>query len=220
MQLDALGGLAGASYSGTAAKPQADDGIGKDAFLRLLTTQLQNQDPLNPMDNTEFVAQLAQFSSVEGITNLNSSMKGVSSGIAEMSGYSTATLVGRTVKAEGDVFGFNGSPVSLGIGLVKRAETVNVSVYDSNGRMVRRMGLGAKGEGYHAVQWDGKDSMGQAVAPGRYAFAVEAKDAKGAQVGYYPYVTGTVTGVSLDAGAASLLVGGVEVSKERIREIY
>ncbi|MBI5491399.1 MAG: hypothetical protein HY893_00540 [Deltaproteobacteria bacterium] len=197
-----------------------NDAMGKDSFLKLLVTQLQNQDPLNPTDNTQFVAQLAQFSSLEGITNLNTSMDSVSKGMASLESYNSAGLVGRVVKAGGNQFGFAGSPVVFGYDLANTAASTSINVYDGAGRAVKNITMGPAQGGYYEVNWDGTDDSGNVVSPGAYTFTVNAKDANNSVVGALPYVTGLVSSVTLDAGKASLNVGGTVVSMDNVKEIY
>ena len=98
------------SNTGTIEKTKsADEAMGKDAFLKLLVTQLENQDPLNPTENTEFVAQLAQFSSLEGIQNLNTSFSGVKGSMEALQQYGSASIIGKNARAESSSSTFSSS---------------------------------------------------------------------------------------------------------------
>lgn len=199
----------------------AKDAMDKDAFLRLLVTQLKNQDPLKPADNTEFVAQLAQFSSLEGITNLNTSMEEIAKSVTSMQDLSSTALVGRYVKTGGNVFELaEGKPAEYGYALEDDASNVKITISDAMGRIVRNMDAGPMGEGGHRIDWDGKDNNGAPVGEGLYSFKVSAIAQDKKTVTAEPYTIGLISSVSLAGGAAGLNVNGQTISKDMIKEIY
>ncbi|MBI5344595.1 MAG: flagellar hook assembly protein FlgD [Deltaproteobacteria bacterium] len=216
MQIEGVGQAPATAAAGV----KTEEPMGKDAFLKLLVTQLQNQDPLNPMDNTAFVAQLAQFSSLEGITNLGATMKDVAGNINKMQNYGTAGLIGKYVKAEGSRFNYEGNPAGFSYALEGAAAKAAIKVYSPGGSLIRDINLGALDAGYYGASWDGRDNNGNAVAPGEYSFSIDAKDSNGDSVPVRNYVTGLVTGIRFDGAGVSLTVGGVEVSNDKIKEIY
>ncbi len=217
-----IGGVANMTYGSEAAnKAKANDEMGKDAFLKLLVTQLQYQDPLQPADNTEFVAQLAQFSSLEGITNLNSSMENISDSVTGMQDISSAALVGRFARIEGNAFeSFIGADSEFGFSLDDAASSVKVAIADSNGKVVRNLDMGPLPSGDHRVAWDGTDNDGARLDNGKYSFKITAVDQSDKTVLSTPYTTGLITSVGFDGGRASLKVNGTAVSRDMIREIY
>jgi flagellar basal-body rod modification protein FlgD len=219
MVINGTASPATAGTPGHAAK-SANGVLGKDDFLKLLVTQLQNQDPLNPTDNTEFVAQLAQFSSLEGITNLNTSMEGISSGMAALKNSNSANLIGRSVKAEGSDFAYSGAPVKVGYDLTGTASSVKVSIFDLSGRLVKTIDGGAQPSGIHDIAWDGTDNSGQPAPLGYYGFTVTARDSADNAVSANTYVFGQVTGVNFDSGNANLLVDGKEIGQNKLKGIY
>lgn len=219
MVINGTASAAGALTPGGATKP-SNGVLGKDDFLKLLVTQLQNQDPLNPTDNTEFVAQLAQFSSLEGITNLNTSMDGISSGMSALKNSNSANLIGRSVKAEGSDFLYAGAPVTVGYDLTGAASRVRVSVFDASGKLVRTMDAGAQASGLHDIAWDGTDNSGLNAPNGYYEFTVTARDTADNAVSANTYVYGQVTGVNFDSGDAKLLVDGKEIGQNKLKGIY
>ncbi|MBI1911756.1 MAG: hypothetical protein HYS21_07105 [Deltaproteobacteria bacterium] len=194
--------------------------MGKDDFLKLLVAQLENQDPLEPTDNTQFVAQLAQFSSLEGITNLNTTMESATGSITSLQNYSTANLIGRNIKAEGNEFDYSGSPVNLPFTVAEDADSLSISVYDPKGKLVNSIDLGSSKKGDYEAAWDGKDFSGNPAANGRYTFSVNAKDSVNNAVDTTTYIRGTASSVSFDSGSASLLVGGSTITQDKIKEIY
>lgn len=197
------------------------DELGKDDFLKLLVTQLQHQDPLNPTDNTEFVAQLAQFSTLEGITNLQKTTENAKSSIDAMQSLNTASLIGKSVKAEGDKVEYTGNyPAALGFSLSGSADSVKVLIRSAGGTLVRSIDAGAKAAGDYSAVWDGKDNNGIAVKPGTYSFSIAAGNADKSKVETKTYITGPVSGVNFDAGATNIMVGAVPVQREQIKTIY
>jgi len=215
-------GVSNMTYGVQAApNAKANDKMDKDAFLKLLVTQLQNQDPLKPADNTEFVAQLAQFSSLEGINNLNSSMEGITSSMSNMQDISSAGLVGRFAKTAGNTFELiSGVDSEFGFDLNRTAASVKVSIAGSNGKVVRNIDMGPLTPGDHRITWDGTDDDGAELPPDAYTFKVTAVDELDKTVAATQYTTGLITSVGFDNGASTLKVNGLPVSKNNIREIY
>ncbi|RZO20089.1 MAG: hypothetical protein EVB03_05690 [SAR92 clade bacterium] len=144
--------------------------LGRDAFLQLLTTQLNNQDPLDPMDNEAFVAQLAQFSSVEGIKGMQSSLENMVSGMRQDQMMAGASLVGKKVSVEGGLFeGGNGIKTNASINLESGADAVIVNIYDrANGNLVFSETLGSQMPGDLKISWEGISNTGEMVASGNY----------------------------------------------------
>ncbi len=215
-----LSGVDHTLAAGPVAKVPEREEMGKAAFLKLLVAQLKNQDPMDPMDNGEFVAQLAQFSSLEGITNLGVSMDGVASSMEAMQNLNTAGLIGRRVLIEGNAMEYADAPVVFGYGLEESAASVTVSVYSAGGNVVRRMDLGAVSYGEHVITWDGEDNSGSLVAPGPYTFSVRAANESGERLETVPYTSGMVSAISMEDGTASLIVGGKLITQDQIKEIY
>jgi flagellar basal-body rod modification protein FlgD len=147
-----------------------EEELGRDAFLTLLTTQLTNQSPLDPMDNEAFVAQLAQFSQVEGIKGMQTSLEDMVSGMRQDQMMSGANLVGKKVSIEGgSFFGGNGQVSQGSVNLPEGADSVILSVYDSQtGDLVFREDQGEKSAGATELNWSGLNSEGAAVPSGSY----------------------------------------------------
>jgi flagellar basal-body rod modification protein FlgD len=194
--------------------------LGKDDFLKLLITQLQNQDPLSPMDNSQFLSQMAQFSSLEQMQNLNQSFDQSMVLSQTLNNTSAAGLIGRHVRASGNgvTLGTTGS-VELGYFLPADAATVNVTVLDAQGRQVRTLVADGTAAGAHTLAWDGADQDGRRVAAGSYTFKVSAKDSDGADVNPTAVVNGLVQGVTYRNGSAYLLVDGREVPFSEVLEV-
>ena len=151
------------------------EALGKDAFLRLMIAQLNNQDPLSPQDNSEFVAQLAQFSTVEGIGNLNDSFSSFSNNMSSSQALQASSLVGRNVQVKTDVAQFNGTNLVKGfIELPAATSQVEISVFSPNGDLVKSIPMGSLAAGDHSFNWNGLDNDGVAVPAANYRVRAEA----------------------------------------------
>jgi flagellar basal-body rod modification protein FlgD len=204
---------------GSALGTSGTSALGKDEFLKLLTAQLQHQNPLSPMDNTAFVAQLAQFSSLEQMQNMNSSLA-TSIMVSQSVNNSLATsLIGRDIQARGDdVTHAVGGSEKLQFNLASGAD-VKVDVLDSTGKVVATVKSAGMASGNQSVTWDGNGLDGKPVAAGDYTFKVTATDSKGAAVTAETLVTGRVTGVKFEDGITYLMVGGRKISMGDVQQI-
>jgi flagellar basal-body rod modification protein FlgD len=187
--------------------------MGKEDFLKLLTTQLQYQDPMSPADPKDFVAQLSQFSSLEQLINLNTAMGNLSTSFTNLQSSQQMTqglsLLGKTVKAQGNIFTVNSGEVGeISYVLGGAASKVTVSISDSSGKVVRTLDVGSQAAGEHQISWDGKDSNGIQVADGTYSFRVNALDSKGNPVTNACLVSGVVEEVIQDSGTVYLKING------------
>jgi flagellar basal-body rod modification protein FlgD len=198
----------------------AGETMGKDEFLRLLVTQLRHQDPLNPLDNAEFVAQLAQFSSLEQMQNLNQQFADQAGLIRSLNNSMAAAMVGREVVVSSDNFAVSGGETPrIGVYLGSAAESVRVTLRDASGTAVRSFDLGALAAGHHSVEWDGRDAQGRALAEGGYMIEVTAADAAGEALAGYPVISGRVESVLYENGAAYFSVAGTEVPLAALLEV-
>ena len=197
-----------------ASTPKTQDNtvMGKDDFLTLLVAQLQHQDPLNPAESTEFTAQLAQFSSLEQLQNIETTLNGFEVYQSTLNNIQSSGFIGKTVTATGSMFGVNGgNPDPIRFDLVNDADSVYIQIYDRFGGFVTDIQAGARQAGEQQVAWDGRDSNGSAVADGAYTFNVMAMNSDGAIVSSSSYTTGIVTGVDYKTGATNLLINDREV---------
>ncbi|MEW6755829.1 MAG: flagellar hook assembly protein FlgD [Candidatus Latescibacterota bacterium] len=199
------------------ASPQTS--LGKDDFLRLLTVQLQYQDPLNPMDNTEFIAQMAQFSSLEQLQNMNQSLERDLGAQSELQGafrnnLATA-LVGRQVEVATEEVEWAGQDAELAYQLDATASSAHLQVLDARGQIVRDFALEA-GKRYGTLTWNGKSDGGARVPEGAYRVAVQAQDATGAAVGGEVLRPVRVDGVRYDAQQARIRAAGQEYTLDQV----
>lgn len=178
----------------------------QDRFLKLLVTQMKNQDPLNPMDNAQVTSQMAQLSTVTGIDKLNITLQALSDSMVSSQSLQAATMIGHGVLVPGSGVDLSNGAGYGGIDLVQSVDAIDIAIYDRAGVLVRDMRLGAQQAGLVNWQWDGRDNAGASVADGSYTFAVNATqggkavDAAALQFGMVHSVTQGKQGVTLGVG--------------------
>ena len=189
----------------------------QDRFLKLLVSQMKNQDPLNPMDNAQVTSQMAQISTVGGIDKLNSTMAGLSSSLLASQSVQSASMIGRDVYALGSTLNLNGKAIG-GFDLKQDADRVFVSITNNAGALVRTLQLPAAKAGMSAFEWDGKMDTGAAAPNGAYVFQLTA--ARGnVTIPIEPLTAGRVNGVSLVNGMKLNLDGGAEIGMADVKRI-
>lgn len=198
--------------------------LGKDDFLRLLTVQLQHQDPLSPLDNEDLIAQLAQFSSLEQLENINTNLENAMDLdlvlTQVLNNTAAAGLIGKTVIAQGDEVDLASSgSAEIHFDLASEAERVVITVTDETGAVVRKIEHQEMEQGRHCIDWDGKDNEGHSRSEGKYLFRVEAYGSDDTAVDVTTLVLGEIAGVKFVDGAAVLIVGGLEIGISEILEI-
>lgn len=220
--LDGVNSIGSAYYS---SGSQGNSVMGKDDFLQLMLTQLKNQDPLNPMEGTEFAAQLAQFTSLEQLMNLNDAMETSINAnyylTQSINNTLSSTLIGKSVKLSGNEFKYSGQEnVSLGYNLSGPASSVNVKIYNSAGQLVKTIENAPGSSGDNKLVWDFTDNEGETVPEGEYTFEVEAVDGNGDAIAAEQYVIGLIEGVKFTAYGTALVVNGTDYMLSDILEIY
>ena len=179
-----------------------------DRFLKLLVAQMNNQDPLNPLDNAQVTTQMAQISTVTGINNMADSVGQLMAQFASLQSLQAAQLTGRSVLVAGDTLVAGAGPVTGAIDLPAAVDRVSIEIRDANGQVVRRLELGAQPQGLQSFTWDGLDDAGDAAAAGRYTFS--AKASAGAQeIGVDTLAAARVDGVRMDGAQMQLLLAGI-----------
>jgi len=206
------------------AAAQGGSEMDKEAFLELMIAQLQNQDPMNPMDGTEYAAQLAQFTSLEQLTNLNDSMDASIDAnyylTQSINNTMTATLIGKDVKLSStDVQNLGQDSVSFGYTLPADASSVKINIYNENGALIKTIEDKNISSGEHKLSWDFFDDNGTKVPKGKYTFKVTAKDAKNNDLVVSTYGIGTIDSVRFSESGTTLVVNGVEYNLSDIMEI-
>jgi flagellar basal-body rod modification protein FlgD len=176
----------------------ANSNLNENNFLTLMTTQLENQDPLNPMSSSDFAAELAQFSTADGVQNLQTTLTGIGTQLNTTSGVQASNLVGQNVAVSGSTLALGATGSATGaLSLSAAASDVVVTVADASGNVVNTINLGAMPAGTQSFSWNGQDSAGSAETPGTYQFSVTAVSSGGAAVTATPFAVVPVTSVTL-----------------------
>ncbi|QGU33000.1 flagellar hook assembly protein FlgD [Thermochromatium tepidum] len=200
---DYLSGLGLTAYS-PKSSVQGDNELGQEDFLRLLTTQLTTQDPTNPVKNEDFVAQMAQFSTLTGIQDLTSSFKSLSQTLLQGQALEAASLVGKSVLVPSNKMELSeGQGVSGAVELSSSATQTRVDIYNASGQLVRTLDLGTLNSGLQEFNWDGKLANGSKAPAGQYEFRVSAQ-INGVTEALTPYLNGQVRSVSAESSDTGL----------------
>jgi flagellar basal-body rod modification protein FlgD len=170
--------------------------LGQDEFLELMTTQLRNQDPMEPMDNGEFLAQIAQFGTVNGINELLTTTQTLSASLQSSQALQASNIIGRRVLVEHDEGHLSATGTLQGAAQLRNSADVAVNIYDMSGQVVNRIELGAQSPGLVPFAWDGTTLSGERAPSGRYRVEVEATRF-GESEALAPMVTSTVTSLTL-----------------------
>lgn len=176
----------------------------QDRFLKLLVTQMKNQDPLNPMDNAEITSQMAQLSTVTGIEKLNETLNAFTKAQA----FQSVNMIGHYVLAPGEHMDLASGTALGGVELASAADDVTVNIFDSKGNLVKTLDLDKLDAGVNAFTWDGKNEAGAAAADGSYTFTVTAK-LDGEAVNATSLAVGKVQSVLMDDVGPALSVSGM-----------
>ncbi|MGD9510003.1 MAG: flagellar hook assembly protein FlgD [Geminicoccaceae bacterium] len=191
-----------------------------DNFLKLLTTQLRNQDPVAPMDTNAFTSQLVQFASVEQAIKSNDRLKELGELIQASGTTSALSMLGRDAVVGTDRVGLGTTgDATIRYRLPEPATHVTATVVDTSGRIVRTL-AGTTAAGENTLTWDGLDGAGQRAAPGTYRIQLDAVEADGTAIAVEQYLAGTVEAIEPDAGAISLIVAGAKVSLNDVRAVH
>lgn len=194
--------------------------LGKEAFMRLLVTQLQNQDPLKPMEDKEFTAQLAQFSSLEEMQNISKSIESLVASQTSSTKTNSVGFIGKEVTATGGYVRISaGNAGLLNYGLEKAASEVDVNIRDASGKLVRVLQKINVPAGNDSVSWDGRDSSGNRLPDGDYTFDVGATDIDGGVVRATARMTGIVSSVKYELGEPYLMIGSMKVPLQNVMEV-
>jgi len=191
--------------------------LGKDDFLTLLVTQLKNQDPLNPMESTDFSAQLAQFSSLEQLFNINDALGNLQNSVENQEDENLLDYIGKMVTTDDTKISvMDGKTSNGGYVIEESAKTVTISIYNQYGVKIRTIQEDQKIAGEYTVDWDGQDNQGDPVDDGVYTFEVHAVDQNNNSVLSNGYAKGEVTGVTYEGLIPYLIVENRQVLPENI----
>jgi len=193
-------------------------------FFHLMTTQLESQDPLNPMNSDQYAAELAQFSTANGVQQLQGTVSSIGQQISSATGLQASSLVGHDVAVSGNLLAYAGSGTAPGaFNLSSAASNVTVTVKDASGAQIATVNLGPLGAGMQNFTWNGSETGGGTAAAGAYTFQVNALDTKGNAITATPFAVLPVAGVTLSGQnrPTVTLAGGLgSVTLNQIYEIY
>lgn len=206
---------AGASSATTSSAQETEN-----RFLSLLVAQMKNQDPLNPLDNAQVTSQMAQLSTVQGIEEMNSKIEALAASLGPNQMSQAANLIGHGVLVPGDTLNPAQFQDVIGFELSRPADSVNVSIKDASGNLVRSLNLGPRDAGVNALAWDGLTNTGATAAAGEYQFSVEAIQG-GKAVSNTTLNLNVVNSVSQNSQGVQLnLAGSKSVGYADIRQIF
>ncbi len=205
------------------AQSLGNSNLGKEDFLQLLVAQMKNQDPINPMDGTQFASQLAEFNSVEQLINLNDGMNLLAESQQMMNtglnNTMAASLAGKSVRALSDKVALEaGGNADLQFKLNNTATTAEIAIRDSGGNVVRTQELSNLGSGEHTWTWDGLSDAGNQAAEGTYSVEISASNGD-SEVDALTYIEGQADRVSYSGNGVQLLVDGIFVPLGDVEQI-
>jgi flagellar basal-body rod modification protein FlgD len=198
--------------------------LGKEEFLNLLVAQLQNQDPLNPMEGQEFASQLAQFSSVEQLTSIDGNIEqSIDTDLIlsqTINNTLATTLIGKQITAVGNQVELkDGQPVNLHFELGDFAKEVNINVLDAAGNIVRTIETHNLSSGIQSAEWDGEDTDGSSLADGTYTFEVAATGKDDSAIVVQELIRGLAGSLQYQNGTAMFKVGNLRINFGDVLEI-
>ncbi|MFQ6613667.1 MAG: flagellar hook assembly protein FlgD [Fidelibacterota bacterium] len=220
-----LGNIGNTETNNSLSQVLDQTGLGKDDFFRLLIEQMKNQDPLEPMKNQDFTAQLAQFSSLEKLDNIDSNIEqGTQINLVltqAINNSAAATIIGKEVKAWGDVIQVKEgvTDYDLNFNLQSDAAKVTVDILDGDGNVVKTIEARELGNGDQTLQWDRTDTDGNLLDPGAYTVRVQAWDGNDTEITAREYTVGVIEGIRYEDGSAVLIVDGEEIPFSDVIEI-
>jgi flagellar basal-body rod modification protein FlgD len=198
--------------------------LGKEDFLNLMVTQLKNQDPLNPLDNNEFISQTTQFSSLEQLINIAESIKQLTENQTNSnqnnSLYSASNFIGKEVKYFSNTLNLKDEGALIGYELDDVPASVSIQIINSSGTPVAEIVPSEYQYGFNELIWDGLNAEGNKLPNGVYNFVVNAYDSEGNQIPYRSYTSGTANGVSMIDGNLKFSVDNNEVASDTIFSVY
>lgn len=194
--------------------------MGKDDFLKLMTAQMKHQDPINPMKNEEMAAQLAQFSSLEQMLNMNLNLEKMANSQRPQEKVWAASLIGKSIATDTSRFHLEkGKGSEMKFDLLDDAEKVVVSIFNEKGESIRDVTMGSLKKGTQKGRWDGKTGEGQDCLPGNYSFRVVATSKNDTPVQSKTASNGLVSGVVFENNQALLVVAGQKIPLSAVDKI-
>ena len=212
MDIASIVGMTNNAQSQAQEAMTSDRMMGKDDFLKMLTMQLRYQDPMNPMSNDQFAAQLAQFSSLEALNNINDNLQAQILMNQSMNNSFMINMIGKDVKSYGNLLKFEGDNVDISFQLFADAQDVTVKIFDETGKEVASVNASNLRAGDRSITWNGITRDGNVASREIYSFVVEARNRDGVNVPVDTMNNGLVTGITYEGGMPYLIVNGAFVN--------
>ncbi|WP_404337410.1 flagellar hook assembly protein FlgD [Sphingomonas sp. MMS12-HWE2-04] len=190
-----------------------------DMFLKLLTAQMQNQDPLDPMDTSQYTQQLVQYSQVEQSIEQNTTLKSILSSLGTQNLTQASSLIGRSVETDSATAGLSAtSPAQWSWAAPRDVASMTATITDANGRIVDTRTVAANAAA-GTLSWDGQTSTGQTKGAGNYTIKLEGTNSGGNALTITPHAIGTVSDVQLDGGNVLVTINGMQVASANLLRI-
>jgi flagellar basal-body rod modification protein FlgD len=217
MMLDQITGLGQTQDTTSTKKTEALQG--EETFLKMFMAQMKYQDPLSPMDSSQFTAQLAQFSSLEQLFTVNQNLESIKASQGQAGQFDALLFIGKEITADGSSLSLDAGETASGAFQVAGSGECTVMVLDAQGNLIRQIPLGYMEGGEHHFEWDGLDESGNQRAPGIYGFKVLARGDQGQSLSVETMITGQVDKVALEGASPVLYVGGIPVALSQVKGI-
>jgi flagellar basal-body rod modification protein FlgD len=217
--MSTISGISAAESATDTTRTTGSKELGQSDFLKLLVTQLKHQDPLNPTNNTEFVAQLAQFSQLEQSVKQAQLLQRSLDTQAASFQFTLLPMVGRRVGLDMPLVQVGAGPSTIRYALERDAARVSINVLDQQGQVIRTLEHAGRPSGLNVAEWDGRNQNGTPVPPGVYRYTLSATDAQGGSVTSQARAQLTVSGVRMEEGVAKLVVGDLTVLPSDVVEL-
>ena len=218
MDISSISGIPRVEENDPYAEGAAQE-MDRDAFIKMFLAQMQNQDPLNPMDGSEFAAQLAQFSSLEQLYNVNESLETLTTAQDTQARYEALSLIGKDIMAEGSRIALKSEGMARGAFDLDQSAECTVTITDGRGIPVRSLSLGTLEAGSHDFTWNGETAAGDEMPEGGYRFEITAVTPIGQSAEATPRILGTVDRVRIDGDTSTLYIGDLAVDLGSVLDV-
>jgi flagellar basal-body rod modification protein FlgD len=195
--------------------------LDKDAFMKLMLTQMKNQDPTKPMESHEMAAQLAQFTSLEQLNNINSTLESMKNSQTPSTNFQALAFIGKKVSGDSSKLtrAAGDTNHAFNFELLGEGARVKVNIKDAAGTVVRKLELAGLKKGENSITWNGLQDDGTPARPGEYKFTVEAQSNTGAKVYAKTSFEGRITGLNYTAQGPVLMVGSQTIKLSDVKKI-
>jgi flagellar basal-body rod modification protein FlgD len=195
------------------------DELGRDAFLKMFIAQMNNQDPLNPMDISQMSSQLAQYSSLEQLLNINTNLESIEGVQSSSNRYQSIDMIGKEVQADSSTLVLDNGKAAKGSFSLEESANCTVHILDEQGAVIRDIDLKTLEPGFNEFEWDGFDNKGNLYKSGQFTYEVTAVNGNKNQVSVNKYIKGTVTGINLSDEEPIIYVNSTPLSMSQIVNI-